>query len=131
MTTYHLNIEILESTYCVCKGLPTVLIQDLSNKSSFFSFTKTTDEFSVVCEQHLISDYLKVTCEKDWKILKILGPLEFTLVGILSNISSLLAEANISLFTISTYDTDYILVKEKSLLQAIHVLEKAGHTIKN
>jgi hypothetical protein len=130
MTNDHLSIAILENIYCVCKGLPTVLIQDLANKSSFFSFTKTVDEISIVCEQGLIPDYLKVTCEKDWKILKVIGPLEFTLVGILSNLSTLLAEANISLFTISTYDTDYILIKETSLIQAIHVLEQAGHTIK-
>lgn len=64
-------------------------------------------------------------CEKDWQIFKVLGPLDFSLVGILASISKTLADCGVSIFAISTYDTDYILVKEKDIDHAVESLETA------
>jgi len=130
MENYSLTLEILEGIYCVCKGLPHHLIDDILDKSNFFSLTKTCDEVSVVFNQSLIPDFEEAVYEKDWKVLKVVGPLDFALVGILSNISLLLKNAGISLFVISTYDTDYILVKESSLQQTICVLKEGGHIVR-
>lgn len=129
MENYSLTLEVLDGIYCVCKGLPSYLIEDMLNKSNFFSFTKTSDEVSVVCNEEAIPHYADAVYEKGWQILKVAGPLDFALVGILSNISSLLKKAGISLFVISTYDTDYILVKESNLQQAICALKAGGHTV--
>jgi uncharacterized protein len=96
-------------------------------KGDFYSITKTADELSIVCSEDFIP--IGVTCEKDWKVLKIDGPLDFSLVGILSSISNVLATQSISIFAISTYDTDYILVKAVDLDRSIKALSKAGYAM--
>ncbi len=97
------------------------------NTEKFYSITKTEDELSIVCLDENIDEDVK--CEKDWRILKILGPLDFSLVGILSKISTLLAENDISIFAISTYDTDYILVRENSVEKTVKVLTDNGQSV--
>ncbi|WP_254171561.1 ACT domain-containing protein [Clostridioides difficile] len=93
----------------------------------FYSITRTDDELSVVCLNNNIPSDVK--SEKEWRILKILGPLDFSLVGILSKLSSLLADNKISIFAISTYDTDYILVKEKDIENACKILSCNGYEV--
>lgn len=92
----------------------------------FFSVTRTADELSLVCEEKLIPSSIKY--EKGWAALKVLGPLDFSLTGVLASLANPLAESKISIFTISTFDTDYILVKRKSLEAAMKVLQKEGHS---
>jgi hypothetical protein len=67
--------------------------------------------------------------EKGWRILKVRGPLEFSQIGVLAAIVMPLAQTGVSIFVLSTFDTDYILVKEQTLLLAIAALQNAGHTI--
>ena len=93
-----------------------------------FSVTKTEDEISVVMLQDKISKEIKA--EKDWRILKVEGTLDFSLIGILAKISSVLAENQISIFVISTFNTDYILVKEEKIEKAMAVLSQEGYEIK-
>jgi hypothetical protein len=90
----------------------------------FFSITKTEDELSVVCEQSLLPKEFKA--EKDWRILKVQGPLDFALTGILSSISKPLADSKISIFAVSTYETDYVLIKAGDLKNAILALKSVG-----
>ena len=130
MKHYCLNLEVLQGIYCICKKFPSHLINDIQYKSDFFSLTKTADEVSIVCNQGVIPTDMQIDLEKDWNILKVVGPLDFSLVGILSNLSSLLTQASISIFVLSTYDTDYILVRKSSLSEAINALKKGGHTVK-
>lgn len=96
-------------------------------KGAFFSLTRTQEEISVVCQEELVPEGTQ--CEKNWRILKIQGVLDFSLVGILASISTLLAKAGISIFAISTYDTDYVLVQEKQVRQAVAALRAAGHCV--
>ena len=96
---------------------------------NFYSITQTAEELSIVCNQNIVPEGIKA--DKNWKALKVIGPLEFSLVGILANLSTILAKSNISIFTISTYDTDYILVKNIDLEKAIKALKSAGHNINN
>ena len=115
-----LTMKLLNGKYGVCRLDKNELIPGWAQNSDFFSITKTSDELSIVCSQDDIPDDIK--CEKDWRMLKILGPLDFSLIGILSSISTILAQKGISIFAISTYDTDYILVKNKDIDNAIAAL---------
>ena len=67
--------------------------------------------------------------EPDWRCLQVDGPLDFALIGILADLAGILAEAKISIFVLSTYDTDYLLVKADSLTAAVQALERAGHKV--
>ena len=95
--------------------------------SSFLSITRTDDELSIACDSTI--KLPSKLAESGWKSLKVLGPLDFSLTGILANISRILAEASISIFAISTYDTDYILVKSETLSTAITALKSNDYHI--
>lgn len=91
--------------------------------SCFFSITKTEDELSIVCSAEMVPQHIQ-KIETGWRALKVAGPLDFGLTGVLSSLASPLAQAKISIFTISTFDTDYILIKEENLEKAMTVLGK-------
>lgn len=102
-------------------------IPDWATRDGFYSLTKTADELSVVCPEKNIPE--GVRCEPGWRGLKVEGPLDFGLIGILAALSTLLAEEGISLFALSTYDTDYVLVKEETLEKAVKALSDGGHKV--
>lgn len=112
-----LTMKLLKEKYGVCRLYKDETIPLWAQNSNFFSITKTNDELSIVCAENDIPSDIK--CEKDWRILKVEGPLDFSLIGILSSISTILAQKGISIFAISTYDTDYILVKNKDIDNAV------------
>jgi len=120
-------MKLMKEKYGVCRLDKTELIPEWAKDSDFFSITKTLEELSIVCSEGSIP--VSVKCEKDWRILKVEGPLDFSLVGILSSISNVLAQQGISIFAISTYDTDYILVKDKDINNAIDSLSIVGYEI--
>ena len=93
----------------------------------FTSITSSDDELSLVCAAADIPP--EIDHVAGWRALKVAGPLDFELVGILAGISTVLADAGVSLFAISTYDTDYILVQEPRLDDAIEALRTAGYGI--
>lgn len=124
-----LIMKALKEKYGVCRLDNTALIPDWSRNNEFLSITKTSDELSIVCPQDNIPNDIK--CEKNWRILKVEGPLDFSLIGILASISTTLAQKGISIFAISTYDTDYILVKEKDFDSTVNALSYKGHKIIN
>ena len=124
-----LNMRLLQEKYGVCRLEINEEIPKWAINSQFYSITKTQDELSIVCPQNNIPSNIKY--EADWRILKVEGPLDFSLIGILSSISNILANNKISIFAISTYDTDYILVKDKDVENAIKVLSNENyHVIK-
>ncbi len=122
-----LEFIVLQDTYGVCRLDKDRTIPDWAKESEFFSITKTRSELSLVCSQQNIPE--DITCEKGWRVLKVEGTLDFSLTGILASISGTLAAEDISIFAISTYDTDYILVKEAALDRAVEALRKAGHAV--
>jgi len=92
---------------------------------AFFSITRTSDELSIVVSEDIgLSGTRR---EAGWACIKVLGPLDFGLTGILAGISGILAEEGISIFSVSTFDTDYILVKQENCHRARLVLETAGY----
>jgi hypothetical protein len=122
-----LKMTLLKESHGVCRLSPGSPFPDWAADSAFLSMTRTTDELSIVCLQSSIPE--GVRCEKEWRILKVEGPLDFSLIGIIAKISSLLAEAGISLFVISTFDTDYLLVKGTSIQRAIDILTRSDYEI--
>ena len=120
-----MEIKRLEYDFSVCK------VADYSkvNLESVYCFIgKTDEEKSLVCLTEDIPDNV-TECENGWKAFRIQGMLDFSLIGILSKISTLLAENNIGIFSVSTYNTDYILTKRESFEKAISVLKNAGYKI--
>jgi hypothetical protein len=97
--------------------------------SDFLSLTVSEDELSIMCEESSVPKNLD-KCERGWRVLKVTGPLDFGLVGILAKLATVLAEANIPIVSISTHDTDHIMVREVNLHHAIDSLKKAGIIVK-
>jgi len=94
----------------------------------FVSITRTDSELSVVCGQEAVPK--GVRCERGWRCLRVAGTLDFSLVGVLASLLNPLAEAGISVFVVSTFDTDYLLVKEDNLEAATEVLARRGHAVR-
>lgn len=122
-----LTMKLLEERYGVCRLESSEPVPSWAGGGGFLSVTRTEDELSVVCAQSAIPEGVK--CEKDFRILKILGPLDFSLVGILASISSALADKGISIFAVSTYDTDYILVRDSNIDSAVGALKAQGYAV--
>lgn len=120
MTEILLTMKLIKEKFGVCRLNKDEIVPEWAKNSDFYSITKTWDELSIVCDEDSIPTNIK--CERDWRILKIEGPLDFSLIGILASISTILAQKGISIFAISTYDTDYILVKDKDIENAIEAL---------
>ncbi len=121
-----LKLQVLQVQFSVHRFAATSEIPEQVFASSFFTISKTADELSIVCDATIQLNAEK--SEGSWSALKVVGPLDFSLVGILADLSTTLAQAGISIFAISTYDTDYILVKTGQLPLAIETLVAAGHT---
>ena len=94
-------------------------------RGAVFSITRTADELSVVCESKYVPGSVK--SEKGWRCFKLEGPFPFTMTGVLASVLEPLAKARVSIFAVSTYDTDYVMVKEKQLGKAEKALRAAGH----
>jgi hypothetical protein len=92
----------------------------------FFSVTRTADELSIVCLQESVPDYVR--SEKGWRCLRIAGSIPFSVAGVVATLTAPLAEAGVSVFVVSTFDTDYLLTKEKDWAKALDILRKQGHT---
>jgi hypothetical protein len=125
--TTKLTLSVLPNQFAICRLSPDDDIPGWGKNTEFYSITRSRDELSVVCFTE--DAPLNVQAERDWRALRIQGRLDFSLTGILACLLAPLAEAEISVFAISTYDTDYVLVREKSLSQAISILKKQGHSI--
>ena len=127
MQNLNLRMALLDGRYGICRVEGAVGTgADIPDwvDGPFWSATCTQEELSVVCLQELIPDH--VLHEGDWRVLKVLGPLSFSLTGILAAISGVLAEAGVSIFSVSTYNTDYILVKHDRLEDALEALTGRG-----
>ena len=120
-----MNLKVIDTEFSVCK------VEDYSQvdlNEEFVFAGHTDEELSLVCPTSLVPDNT-TECNDGWKAFRIEGVLDFSLVGILSRISTCLADNSIGIFAISTFNTDYILIKDSDFEKAIEVLELAGYTI--
>ena len=122
-----LTLSLLPDEYAVCKLEPEHDIPEWAARNAFWSVTRTQHELSIVCsEGHVPVD---IKAERGWRILEVEGPLNFSMTGVLNGLTKPLAESKISAFVLSTYLTDYLLIRSKDLESAIKILRAQGHEI--
>jgi hypothetical protein len=119
-----LQLEILPQPLTVCK------VEGLAcfDMSGLYFVGSTDHEMSLVCETDRTPENT-LAREDGWRALRVAGTLDFSLTGILSKLATVLADAGVGIFAISTYDTDYILVKAENLDRATAALNKAGYAL--
>ncbi|OUS31362.1 amino acid-binding protein [Thalassotalea sp. 42_200_T64] len=123
------TLQLLDESFNIHSLTPESKVPSEVFDAKVYFVGKTYDELSIVVPANVHIESLEV--EPDWRALEVLGPLGFSLTGILSNISGVLAEKKISIFAISTFDTDYILVKKVSLKKAVNALRADDYLVIN
>lgn len=119
------RFRALPDRYAVCR-LPAQSVVPAWAAGPFLNITFTDDEVAVICPAENVP--MTVRAERNWRVLKLVGPFSFNAIGVLASLATPLARAGISLLSIATYDTDYFLVKTEVFEDAITVLLSAGHT---
>ena len=120
-----MEIKKIECSFSVCK-LEDIPI--INSNTKFFFVGKTDEEVSLVCPTENVPDKI-IEKEDGWKAFRIQGILDFSLIGVLSKVATLLADNDISIFAISTFNTDYVLTKADNYVKALSLLEKDGYRI--
>jgi hypothetical protein len=137
MTTRSLTLDLLPGALAICRLAPGDAVPAWVDASApggsasnlpLLVITRTTDELSIVCAAARVPP--GVVRADGWRALRVAGPLDFALTGILAALAVPLAAAEISIFAISTYDTDYVLVRAEQLAGAVATLEAAGHVVR-
>ncbi len=121
-----LCLRVLDQTFCVHR-LAHLPVLDHLDETEFFWLGRTDDEISLVCEANI--QIQSEETESGWSCLKVLGPLDFSMTGVIAGLSEVLANEQISIFALSTFDTDYLLVKTSNLERALAALRGAGYDI--
>jgi uncharacterized protein len=119
------RFRALPDPYAVCRLAPDSSVPAWA-VGPFVNITFTADELAIICPAERVP--LEARAERDWRVLKLVGPFPFTAVGVIASLAAPLAQAGISLLSIATYDTDYFLVKASVFDDAVAVLVAAGHT---
>ena len=122
-----LKLVILAERLAVCRLGANAPIPEWATGECFLSISRTRDELSVICEEHFVP--AGVQASRGWRGLKIVGPLDVDLVGSLVSVAVPLAQSNIGILPVGTFETDYILVRERQLADAIKALRFAGFEV--
>jgi hypothetical protein len=122
-----LELSILPESYAISRLEASAPEPAWAQSGQIRSVTRTGEELSIVCRQDAVPG--GVVSEGGWRALRVAGTLDFSLTGILASLATPLAEARISLFALSTHDTDYLLVKGEALPGAVAALTAAGHRV--
>jgi hypothetical protein len=121
------TLSVLDSTFTIHSMSEEQSIPASVLSSDFYFIGKTHDELSLVVKQDIAIEALE--SDYDWRVLEVLGPLNLSMVGIMAEISAILAAAKISIFVVSTFETDYFLVKSDALAKAVSALKKARYEV--
>jgi len=122
------RLSLLKGKLAICRLEKSAPIPDWLMEGEFFTVSRAFDELSFVCPQESVPD--GVRCNKNWRCLKVEGPLPFNMTGVLASIMVPLANAKVPVFVFSTYDTDYIMVRDDDLETALRALAGEGHEIR-
>jgi hypothetical protein len=115
---------VLTARFAICRTPPGLPAPEWATAGGFCSFTRTKEELSIVCEESRVPQ--EVQAERGWACLKLHGPFPFDLTGVLAAVLNPLAGAEIGIFAVSTFDTDYVLIKSDRLQAAQKALAAAG-----
>jgi len=121
------TLTLLPGRYAVCRMHPETAVPAWAEGGAFCSVARTKEELSVVCEEAAVPE--GITANRGWRMLKVQGPIPFEETGVLAAIAAPLASAGLSIFAISTYDTDYVLVRDEAIEAALLALRGAGHEV--
>jgi hypothetical protein len=127
MKQRQLQLSLLKDKYGICTLPNTAPIPDWALTQSLASITRTEKELTIVCRLEILPSQYQ--SDLNWRCFKIDGSFDLNQIGVISSISSPLADAGISIYVISTYDTDYFLIQEQNLEKTISVLSNSGHYI--
>ena len=127
MTIPNLHLDVLPERLCIHRLPPDTAVPAAVFERTFYALVRSTSELSIVCEADVSIESSAVAA--DWRGLRVRGPLDLALTGILAHLSRILADAGIPLFAVSTYDTDYVLVPAAELAAATDAFETNGITI--
>ena len=122
-----LTLSVLPETLAVCRLGPDDAVPPWAGAGSIRVVTRTASELSIVCGDASVP--AAVTANRGWRAIAVDGTLDFALTGVLASLASPLAAAGVSIFAVSTYDTDYVLVKQDTLDRAVAALSSAGHRV--
>ena len=122
------QLTLVAGRYAVCRLPAQAELPDWAHPEHLLSITWRAGETSIVCPERFVPPEVKA--ERGWRALEVSGPLDFELVGVLSSMLLPLAQAEVSVFVLSTYDTDLILIPEGQLERALSALGDAGHNVK-
>ena len=128
MTQKKLKLSVLDGLFTIHRFAADFDIPEQIYESGFYSISKTEDELSIVCNASILLNSEET--ETGWSCIKVVGPLDFSLTGIIADISAVLAKTDISIFAVSTFDTDYILIKSEQVSLAKNELLASGYTFK-
>ena len=122
------SLTVHSARFAICRLAPEAALPAwVAGAEGFTSVTRTVAELSIVCPEERVPDGIRR--EDGWRLLEVHGPLDFALTGILASLTTTLAEAGVSIFALSTFDTDYLLVREMALSAAVAALCAAGHRV--
>jgi hypothetical protein len=121
-----LRLRSLQGRYSVARLDPNAPIPGWP-RGELTSITRTANELSIVCDEDAVPDGVQV--ERGWRALAVAGPIPFETTGVAAALTTALAGAKISVFVMSTFDTDYLLVKDEMFARARDVLRDAGHAV--
>lgn len=123
-----LELEVLPFTLAICRLPADAPVPSwVADTAPFVTVSRTPDELSITTVQSAIP--ADIRCERDYRSFRVRGPLPLDLVGVLASIAGPLADAGLSIFAISTFETDYVLVKQPDLEHAVAALTRAGHRV--
>ena len=125
---HQLTVVVYAEIYAVCRLDAQAAVPAWAKGAEFISITRTASELSIVCQEDTLP--AEISAERNRRLMRIEGPLAFSLTGVLASVTAPLARAEISIFAVSTYETDYLLVSDKDLQKATEVLEAAGHPVR-
>ncbi len=121
------TLTLLPGRYAVCRMHPETAVPAWAEGGAFCSVTRTKEELSIVCEEAAVPE--GISSNRGWRMLKVQGPIPFEETGVLAAIAAPLASAGLSIFAISTFDTDCVLVKEEAIEAALLALRGVGHKV--
>jgi len=125
--SHQLLLTVLPGAYAIARFAADAAIPFPYTESFFYSVSKTDQELSLVCEERLLRG--EVRAERGRRLIRVDSTLAFSLTGIVAALATPLADAAVSIFSVSTYDTDYLLVRDEDLEKAVTALERAGHKV--
>lgn len=123
-----MNLTLLKGRYTYCRLNPTEKVPNWAYADkTFCSISYTKDELSIACQETVVPSDIKQ--DNGWRVFKVAGPLDMGLIGILASLTAPLAKAEVSIMAVSTFETDYLMVKEVKVETALKALRSAGHTV--